>query len=242
MMMAPTAETWEMPGEPLLEVTDLHVALGGLPVLAGVSLSIAKGETVLVRGANASGKTTLLRAIAGFTRPHHGRVLLCGRDVTRTPADQRIRQGIGMVPENRGLFPDLTVADNLLLCRWAVGNGATFQERLELLYAQLPLLHERRDTPTRHLSGGQQQLLAIARMILQRPRVLLLDDPLVSLDEHRADFVLAGLVSRHPLWVREGASIVAVEQHGRLSLKGSAREVLLERGRLVPHAYPEAQT
>ncbi|MGH7279200.1 MAG: ABC transporter ATP-binding protein, partial [Candidatus Rokuibacteriota bacterium] len=159
----------------MLSVTDVRVAYGQTPALDGVSLHAAPGETVSIIGRNGAGKTTLLKTLIGLLPVRAGRIVLAGEDVTTRPAHERARRGIGYVPQGRMIFPDLSVEENLLM--GADLNTATPREALAEVLDEFPILRERLRQKGGTLSGGQQQMLALGRALVGRPRLLLLDEP-----------------------------------------------------------------
>lgn len=210
----------------LLKVEALDCRYGLLQAVRGVSFEIAQGETVALIGANGAGKTTLLRAIAGAHRPHSGKVIFDGADLTRVPAHQRVALGIALVPEGRRLFPTLTVEENLRVAACGRRRGRwTVQAVLEAF----PLLQPKRAMPAATLSGGEQQAVAIGRALMSNPRLLLLDEvslglaPVVVDDVYRS---LAGIIS-------EGATVMLVEQDLTRALRVANRVICLLEGRVV---------
>ena len=211
-----------------LELEDLAVFYGKRRALEGVSLAVGRGEIVTLLGANGSGKSTTLRAISGLVRPARGRVLYEGRDITRAPADAIVAAGITHVPEGREVFPEFTVLENLLVGGHTVARGDV-AERLEAAFRLFPVLRERRLQLAGTLSGGEQQMLAIARALMARPRLLLLDEPSLGLAP-----MLAGEIFRTIQAINEsGVAVLLVEQNARRALKLAARGYVLETGRVV---------
>ena len=219
----------------MLEVEGLSVAYGQRRALEGVSLQVAEGEIVSLLGANGSGKSTTLRAISGLVRPQRGRVMFRGQDLVRWSADRIVAAGIGHVPEGREIFVDFSVRENLLagahlVPRRDVGG------RLEAAWTLFPTLRERRAQRAGTLSGGEQQMLAIARALMTRPRLLLLDEPSLG---------LAPRLTRDIFRVIErvngtGVTVLLVEQNARRALAVATRGYVLETGR-VALAGPSAQ-
>ena len=212
----------------VLEVTDLGVTYGQRRALDGVSLTVAPGEIVTLLGANGSGKSTTLRTISGLVRPARGAVRYGDRDLTRLPADAIVAAGIGHVPEGRDIFPEFTVLDNLLVGAHTV-PARDVSARLEAAYAMFPVLRERRRQRAGTLSGGEQQMLAIARALMTRPSLLLLDEPSLG---------LAPLLVREIFGVirrvnADGVAVLLVEQNARAALALAARGYVLETGRVV---------
>jgi branched-chain amino acid transport system ATP-binding protein len=209
----------------LLEVRGLAVAHGEIEVLHDVSLEVGEGEIVAVIGPNGSGKTTLLRALAGVLRPARGTIVLAGRPIGGQPPWRVVREGVALVPEGRRIFGDQTVRANLEL-------GAVSHGRLDGLPAVLerfPALGERLEHAAGTLSGGQQQMLAIARGLMARPRLLLLDEPSLGLAPRlvRETFEAVRRIRA------EGVSVLVVEQLAALALQAADRGYVLDRGRLV---------
>jgi branched-chain amino acid transport system ATP-binding protein len=212
-----------------LEIEAIHVAYGKRRALEGVSLRVEAGEIVTLLGANGAGKSTTLRAISGLVRPGRGRIVCDGRDLTRMPPDEIVGLGIAHVPEGREIFPDFTVEENLLVGAHRRWRDHDVGESLERAHRLFPVLRERARQRAATLSGGEQQMLAIARALMARPRILLLDEPSLGLAPR--------LVAEIFRVIREinatGVSILLVEQNARLALGVAARGYVLGTGRLV---------
>ncbi|HTI55109.1 MAG TPA: ABC transporter ATP-binding protein [Verrucomicrobiae bacterium] len=218
-----------------LGVSDLSVAYGAAAVLHGVSLEVRAGEIVTVIGANGAGKTTLLKTVAGVLRPASGRITVAGQPIGGRPSWEVARRGVALVPEGRGIFGDQTVRDNLLLGALARQHGATAGD-LERALGHFPALRERLDRPAGGLSGGQQQMLAVARGLMARPRFLLLDEPSLGLAPILVREIFAVIARLRD----DGVSILLVEQMAAQALALADRAYVLERGR-VTLAGPAAE-
>jgi len=219
------------PPNPLLTVEAVDVAYGKRRALEDVSLSVGDGEIVTLLGANGAGKSTTLRTISGLVRPARGRILYGGTDITRAAPDAIVARGIAHVPEARQIFPEFTVRENLLVGGHTRSRADELSEGIARAERLFPILGERARQRAATLSGGEQQMLAIARALMARPRLLLLDEPSLG---------LAPLVVREIFRViREinaaGVGILLVEQDARLALKVAARGYVLETGRIVLH-------
>jgi len=203
---------------------------GEARVLDDVSLEVAEGESLALLGRNGVGKTTLLLTLVGLTRIHAGRVRLGGRDVTRVPTFRRMRAGLGWVPQERGMWPSLTVEEHLTA---VAAPGPWDRARV---YRLLPRLEERRRNYGNQLSGGEQQMLAIARALVTNPKVLLLDEPMEGL----APIIVQDLLRVvRDLVATSGMTVVLVEQHARIALEVTRNAVVLDRGRIVERAPSE---
>ncbi len=213
----------------LLKVENIEVFYGEFQALYGVSFHVDEGEIVALLGANGAGKTTTLKTISGLLRPRSGRILYEGRDITHTPPHKRVEAGIAHVPEGRGIFPWLTVMENLKAAAYVKRARERFEETLEFVFSLFPILKERRDQQAGTLSGGEQQMLAIARALILRPRLLMLDEPSLGLAPKLAYNVIMLTKQLRD----EGYTILLVEQNVRLSLKVADRAYVLETGRIV---------
>jgi branched-chain amino acid transport system ATP-binding protein len=222
-------------GQPLLQVTGLSVGYGRLLVVRDVSLEVREGEVVALIGPNGAGKTTLVSAIAGLLTPAAGQVRFAGQDITGWPAYRVLEQGLGLVPQGRQLFGDMTVLDNLLLGSFSRRARPYRRETLEAMFQRFPILRERKQQQAGQMSGGEQQMLAIARTLMARPRLLVLDEPSLGLApkivEEVADIVRE--VSQ------EGTSVLLVEQNVPMALGVAARVYVLEAGEVADQGTPE---
>jgi branched-chain amino acid transport system ATP-binding protein len=217
----------------MLRVEQVDAAYGRVPVLHGVSLRVEPGEIVSILGANGAGKTTLFRVISGLLRPSAGRVVLEGREISRLPAYQVARLGVGQVPEGRQVFRGLTVQDNLRLGGY-YGSAAdgrrdrSVAEGLRRVYDLFPILEERRLQSAGTLSGGQQQMLAIGRALMTRPRLLLLDEPSLGLAPLLVAEVFRVIQDLH----QQGQTVLLIEQNAYAALRISHRAYVVEQGRI----------
>jgi branched-chain amino acid transport system ATP-binding protein len=214
----------------MLTVEDLHTAYGPTRVLHGVTLSVGAGESLAILGRNGAGKTTLIKAIVGLVRAESGSVTMEGAgDVTDVPVHRRVRHGIGYVPQGRHLFPRLSVAENIQMGLGLAREGKA-EGVLDAIYDAFPKLVERRKQKAGTLSGGEQQMVAFARAIAQRPRVLLLDEPSEGLAPVIVDALIDSVVD---LSRRLGFAIVVVEQNVHVAFEAADRALVMERGRVV---------
>ena len=209
----------------LLQVRDLDVRYGHIQALKGISLEVAEGEIVTLLGANGAGKTTLMRSISGLLRPHSGQVLLRGAPIQRVGADAIVRMGISHVPEGRRVFPTLSVAENLRLGAYT-RPAAEAAQTLREVWTMFPRLLERREQLAGTLSGGEQQMLAIGRALMARPKLLLLDEPSLGLAP-----IIVRDIFRSLRQIRDtGMTLLLVEQNARTALKLADRAYVLETG------------
>ncbi len=222
----------EATADPLVTVEDLHTYYGKSHILHGVSLTVGRGEVVGLLGRNGVGKSTTLKTIMGLVHPDRGTVLLAGTPVTSLPPHKLARLGIGYVPEDRRIFRFLTVMENLRtgLDRHGV-TEARKQELLDKVFAYFPVLAERRSQPGGTLSGGEQQMLAIARAMMLEPKIILLDEPTEGLMPRMVSQIRQIIEVLH----REGVAILLVEQNVPLTLEASERVYIMEKGTVRHH-------
>jgi branched-chain amino acid transport system ATP-binding protein len=214
---------------PLLEVNNLSVHYGGIQALHDVTLAVYPGEAVTLIGANGAGKSTTLRAISRLLSPRAGQILYDGRDIGRLRPDEVVQLGIAQCPEGRRVLARQSVLDNLLLGAYTRSDRAQVKADIERQFASFPRLAERRDQLAGTLSGGEQQMLAIARALMSRPRLLLLDEPSLGL----APLIVRGIFSTIRELRSTGMTILLVEQNATLALQEADRGYVLEAGRVT---------
>jgi branched-chain amino acid transport system ATP-binding protein len=215
----------------LLDVRDVEVAYGaGVLALQGVSLHVRPGEIVALIGANGAGKTTLLKTIAGLVAPRSGEIRFAGRPIGDLEAPDRVRLGVALVPEGRRLFSRLTVAENLTLGTFTNAEADHRREMLDRVYTLFPVLRERARQRAGTLSGGEGQMLAIARALMSRPRFLMLDEPSLGIMPRLVDAILEALARLHRA---EGLAMFLVEQNVPAALDLATRGYVLQTGRVV---------
>lgn len=213
----------------LLEIKGLEVGYGGIHAVKGIDFHIGQGELVALIGSNGAGKTTTLKALAGLIAPVGGQIDYDGRVLNAVPAHQRVSMGIALVPEGRGVFARLTVAENLLMGAYSRRDHAAIDDDLARMYALFPRLVERRDQLAGTLSGGEQQMLAMARALMSRPRLLMLDEPSMGL----APLMVKKIFETIREVAAQGMSILLVEQNARLALQVSSRSYVMEGGSIT---------
>ena len=216
-------------GTSLLTVENLGVAYGSIEALHDVSLTVGRGEIVTLIGANGAGKTTTLKTIVGLLKPKRGRVVFNGESITARPTHEIVARGIALAPEGRGIFPDLTVLENLELGAYRQPDRKQFRRDLDHVCTLFPRVKERLRQRAGTLSGGEQQMVAIGRALMSRPTLLLLDEPSLGL----APLVTQAIFDALGELNREGLTILLVEQNAHLALSCSSRGYVLETGRVL---------
>jgi branched-chain amino acid transport system ATP-binding protein len=214
----------------LLVLENIHTYYGNVHALKGINLTVEEGEIVTLIGANGAGKTTTLRTISGLIKPREGRIIFDGQELNKVPAHKIVYMGISHAPEGRKIFPTLTVEENLLLGAYSLGNDRkAIEANKERVFALFPRLAERRKQLAGTLSGGEQQMLAIGRALMSKPRLLLLDEPSLGL----APMLVRAIFETIKEINRQGVTILLVEQNARAALKLAQRAYVLETGRIV---------
>jgi len=219
----------------MLEVRDLQVAYGAAPALWGVSLDVRPGELLCVVGPNGAGKTTLINTIAGILRARGGSIRFDGQDITRLPPHRFCEAGIALVPEGRRLFTGMTVLENLELGSYLPRAKSQRRETLEEVISLFPVIREKLASPAGELSGGQQQMVAIARALMARPSLLLLDEPSLGLSPLIVHDMFAAIRRINA----SGMSVMLVEQNVTMAMDVSHRAYVLEEGRVVAEGAPQ---
>jgi len=212
----------------MLEVRGLQVHYGGIAAVKGIDIEVRAGELVCLIGANGAGKTTTLKAIAAMVSPSRGDIRLGERSTVGLASFELVRRGLALVPEGRGVFGRLTVRENLEMGAYHRSDGEVGQD-LEKVFALMPRLHERRDQTGGTLSGGEQQMLAIGRALMSRPKLLLLDEPSMGL----APLMVQKVFETIQAVAREGVTILLVEQNAKLALALAGRAYVMESGRIT---------
>lgn len=213
----------------MLEIKNLNVHYGVIHALKGISLTVNEGEIVTLIGANGAGKTTTLRTISGLIKPSSGQVLLDGKDITNVPASDKVELGISQVPEGRRIFPEMTVFENLELGAFLRKNKAEIKKDIEQVYELFPILKDRKKQTAGTLSGGEQQMLAMGRALMSRPRILLLDEPSMGL----APLLVREIFNIITDINKSGTTILLVEQNASMALSIADRAYVLENGSIV---------
>lgn len=213
----------------MLEIKDLHVYYGAIHAIKGISLTVNEGEIVTLIGANGAGKSTTLRTISGLLAPRGGSVSFLGKDISGAPAQDIVRAGISQVPEGRRIFANMTVMENLELGAYIRSDKEGIARDYEIVFGRFPRLRERREQAAGTLSGGEQQMLAMGRALMSRPKLLLLDEPSMG---------LAPLLIREIFHIivdinKAGTTVLLVEQNAKMALSIASRAYVLETGRIT---------
>ncbi|PJM67086.1 ABC transporter ATP-binding protein [Achromobacter ruhlandii] len=214
----------------MLKVEKLSVAYGGVQAVRDLSLEVRQGEIAALLGADGAGKSSTLLAIIGSVKPREGRVVFEGRDITGTPPDQLVKQGIAMIPEGARVFARQPVEQNLRLGAYTVRDERVYQERLDKVYTLFPRLKERREQLAGTMSGGERQMLAIGRALMSGPRLLLIDEPSLGLSPLLVEQVFDALAALNR---DDGLSVLLVEQNMAQALEVAARAYVMQSGRVA---------
>jgi branched-chain amino acid transport system ATP-binding protein len=213
----------------VLRVENLHVYYGAIHALQGVSFNVEKGEIVTLIGANGAGKSTILRTLSGILRPRDGSITFNGQEITTVPAEKIVKLGISQVPEGRRIFAPLTVKENIMMGAYTRSDAAEIQETIQRAYKSFPRLKEREGQYGGTLSGGEQQMLAMARALMSRPSLLLLDEPSMGLSPILVEEIFKIIAQIN----EQGTSILLVEQNAQMALSIANRAYVLETGNIV---------
>ena len=213
----------------MLEAREIEVSYGEFLALRGISFTVREGELVTIIGANGAGKSTILRAVMGLVKCRKGEIFFKGENITLSPPHQRARLGISLVPEGRKIFPDLTVAENLIMGAYVQEDRKAIPSRMGEAFDLFPVLKERQNQVGKTLSGGEQQMLAIARALMSGPRVILMDEVSLGLMPIYVEETFKVIQNLH----RQGVTILLVEQNARKALAAADRGYVLETGEIV---------
>lgn len=213
----------------LLEVKDLHVYYGVIHAIKGISFDVNEGEVVTLIGANGAGKTTTMQSIIGLIHAQDGQVIYNGQNIINSPAHKLVKLGISQVPERRRIFSELTVYENLLMGAYSVKDDNQKKQDIEKMYDLFPRLKERRKQVAGTLSGGEQQMLAMARALMSRPKLLMLDEPSMGLAPILVEQIFEIIKTLH----KQGATILLVEQNAQMALSVADRAYVMETGNIT---------
>ncbi len=214
----------------MLEIKDLNIFYGNIHAIKGISLNVKEGEIVCLIGANGAGKTSTLQSISGLVPIKSGKISFLGENITKTKSNKITEMGIAQVPEGRRIFTGLSVLDNLKLGAFTIKDGPENLNRdINAIYEKFPILEERKDQMAGTLSGGEQQMLAMGRALMSRPKLLLLDEPSMGLSPLFVEKIFEVIKFLH----KEGTTILLVEQNANLALKISDRSYVLETGKII---------
>ena len=215
--------------QPMLKIDNLHVYYGAIHAIKGISLTVNQGEIVTLIGANGAGKSTTLRTISGLLKPKEGSIAFEGRDIGGMPAHEIVKQGISQVPEGRRIFAEMTVMENLDLGAFTRSDKEGIKEDLKKVFQRFPRLEERKEQQAGTLSGGEQQMLAMGRALMTRPRLLLLDEPSMGLAPLLIKEIFSIIVDIN----KTGTTVLLVEQNANMALSIAHRAYVLETGRIT---------
>lgn len=210
----------------LLKIEDLHTNYGAIHALKGVALEVNEGEIVCLIGSNGAGKTTLVNSIMGIVKPAAGKIIFDGRDISRVPTHSMTKAGIGISPEGREVFPELSVEENLRIGAFVVREQRQIKEARERVYELFPRLRERSQQQAGTLSGGEQQMLAVGRALMSNPRLILLDEPSLGLAPNFVEMIFAMIRKINA----QGVTVLLIEQNANMALQVSSRAYVLENG------------
>ena len=210
----------------VLNIQDLHVSYGGIQAVKGISLNVAPGELVTLIGANGAGKTTTLKAITGLLKPKSGTVHYFGKDITGTESFKLVEQGLAMIPEGRGVFTRMTIVENLQMGAYIRNDTAQIAADIEKMFGIFPRLKERANQLAGTMSGGEQQMLAMARALMSNPKLLFLDEPSMGLSPIMVDKVFEVIYTVKA----QGVPMLLVEQNAKLALKAADRAYVMDSG------------
>jgi branched-chain amino acid transport system ATP-binding protein len=216
-------------GAPVLELSNVHTYYGSIHALKGISIEVQDGEIVTLLGANGAGKSTTLRSINGLNRPREGQINFQGKDITSVPAHEIVKRGIAQSPEGRRLFPRMTVIENLEMGAFQRNDKSEIRVDMDRVFELFPRLHERRNQKAGTMSGGEQQMCAIGRALMARPKLLLLDEPSLGLAPIFVERIFEIITQIN----EQGTSILLVEQNALMALEAADRGYVLETGRIV---------
>ncbi len=213
----------------LLELENVHSYYGHIHALQGISVHVEEGEIVTLIGANGAGKSTTLRTISGLIHPRHGRITLKGQDISHMDPHQIVKAGVGHVPEGRGIFPKLTVKENLEVGAFVIDDEAEVQRRMDYAFELFPRMKDRMDQKGGTLSGGEQQMLATARGLMLGPHILMLDEPSMGLSPVLVELIFETIKQMN----KKGTTILLVEQNALMALSVAHRGYVLQTGHIV---------
>ena len=219
---------WKM-SEPILKIEDLQVNYGGIEAVKGISFEVQEGQIVTLIGSNGAGKSSTLRTISGLVKPSGGRIMFAGEDITGKDPTQIVTQGVTLVPEGRRIFPDMTVLENLKIGAYLRKDKEEIEKDIEWVYELFPRLKERNWQLAGTLSGGEQQMLAVGRGLMSRPKVLMMDEPSLGL----APLVVQGIFDIIREINRQGVTILLIEQNANMALKIADLAYVLETGTIT---------